>query len=226
MLIDAIIRIMKPRALYILTILAALSLNNWLLGLAFNRHLLFRGGAISEFSALDQPHHIVFRSLDVVGGALLIILAVILAKAMVRASGYYILIFSTVALGLANMADALQPLKCSETLTASCWIPVKVSLSHLTIPSHGYSSVVIGVCYLALPVGGWIYANHIKSKALKITSIILSAIAVAYLLAAVAEYLITGAFSDKAWGPSQEIQTLLLGGWFIVWYRSTRKEPI
>ena len=204
-----------------MAILAALSFNNWLLGLVLNHNLFFKGGAVSEFSALDQPHQLVFRILDVTSGVLFVILAVLLAKIMPRVRGYRWLIFGAVALGISNAVDATQPLTCSETLSKSCSIPVQVSLHHLTIPSHGYSSVSIAICYLLLPVAGWVWANQIKSKNFKIISMVLSLVAVGYLTAAVIEYLVTGSFSEKAWGPTQEVQMLLLGTWFVYWARAT-----
>jgi len=208
---------MKRWWLVILAGLAGFCFNNWLFGLVLNHHLLFSRGAVSELSALDQPHQLLFRSLDVVAGILFVALAAVLARTTPRRRGYKWLVYGTAALGIANVLDAFQPLACSETLNKSCVIPVQVSLSHLSIPTHGYSSIVIAICYLLLPLAGWAYAKGLKAKNFKFLSVALTVLATAYLLAAVLEYLISGTFSDKAWGPTQEVQMLLLGIWFVLW---------
>ncbi len=213
------------KKLTILAGLASLGFNNWLLGLFLNYHLLSHRGAISELSAIGQPHQLVFRSLDVISGALFVALAVLFIKAISRGRGYLLLVLGTAALGLANAIDALYPLPCSETLSNSCVIPVHVSLSQFNIPSHGYSSILIAICYLLLPVGGWLYANHYKLKNLRLASVSLVVLALAYLTASIIQYAITGSFSDKAWGPTQEVQMLSLGVWFIVLARAVQPKP-
>ncbi len=210
----------SPRTIFAVLLGATLTFNNWLLAVVLNRTLFLRGGAVSELSALGQPYAVVFRSLDIISGLLFITAAALLLQYQVlrRLKTYYALIGLTAVFGVANTIDALIPLRCSVTLAASCETPVHISLSHFTIPSHGYSSVIIALCYLALPVVGYLFAHRAKMAAFKAVSLALIAIAGVSFVAVSADYLFLHTLSERAWGPSQELQMLAFSLWFIAWY--------
>jgi len=114
---------MKDKMLFILASLAALCFNNWLLGLILNHQLLFKAGAVSELSAAGQPHQVIFRCLDIVSGFLFVALGItIIAKYRSLQRANY-LAFGAIVLGIANTADALRYLPCSETMDRNCRHP-------------------------------------------------------------------------------------------------------
>ncbi len=199
--------------------LCVISFNNWILALFLNHTLLFKAGSVSELSAATQPHAWIFRCLDLLAGISMIALALLVSKKMGSVSkvGRW-LIIATFILGIANVVDAILPLRCSETLEVNCVEPVNLSLSHFSIPSHGYSSVIISVGYFALPLLGFLYARRSGQRPFMLVSAITVAASIVSLFSAVTGYIITQSFSERALGPSQELQMLLLGFWFISWY--------
>ena len=119
-------------------------------------------------------------------------------------------------LGFANMVDANFILPCSQTLDSSCQIPLSVSLSSYHVPPHAYSSVIIGICYLALPVFGLVYSYQKKSNRFAVISLALIASSLVSLGSVLAEYSKNGGPTTKTTGGGQEIQMLLLGLWVVV----------
>ena len=132
----------------------ALSLNNWILSIFLNRHLLLNSGSISDFSALSQPYHLVFRSLDIIAGVLVVAIASALFLAQTSSRSGKLISAGAVLLGVANIVDAAMPLPCTAIVDSGCNVPLKFSLTHLVLPRHIYSSAVIGFCILLLPLAG------------------------------------------------------------------------
>ncbi len=184
-----------------------------------------KGGSVSELSIAGQPHAWIFRALDILSGILFILLAILLAKRMADSRSRNFLVVTTAILGGASIFDGALPLRCSETLNSSCTIPVSFSWSHVIVPTHGYSSIIIAVSYFLLPLAGLIYA-HRQSKAqfFKIVSFIAVVEALFSFSIAVAGYVAHHGYSLKALGPSQEFQMALLGIWFISWYLTVRSS--
>jgi len=201
-----------------LSVIALLAYNNWLLGPYLNYKLFSKNGSVSEFSALTQPHFLVFRSLDILAGLLMIALAFVLARRMpARSWSRNTLIGGTAVLGLANILDASFALRCSETLDKSCQIPVSLSFSNYQVPSHAYSSVIIATCYLLLPLAGLVYAHARKANIFRLFSLLAVAFALESLTAALIQYYSNQSFGVRASGSSQELQMLVLAAWFICW---------
>ncbi len=212
----------SPRTIFIILLGATATFNNWFLGILLNGPLFLKGGAVSEFSASGQPYALVFRSLDIMSGLLFIAAALLLLQYQIARQrlSHLVLIGLTAVFGAANMVDALIPLRCSVTRAMSCDTPVHLSLAHFTMPSHGYSSVVIALCYLVLPLAGYVLAHRVHLIAFKTVSLALLMIAAVSLVAAGSEYLFSHTFSERAWGPSQELQMLAFSLWFITWYKA------
>ncbi len=210
----------SPRTIFAILLTATLTFNNWVLALLLNRPLFLHGGAVSELSAFGQPSAVVFRSLDIISGLLFITAAALLLQyqQLHGLKTYYVLIVLTAIFGIANTVDAMIPLRCSVTLAMACETPIHIGLRHLTIPSHGYSSLIIAVCYLALPLVGYLFAHHAKLLAFKTISLALLAIAIVSMVAVAAEFLVVHTVSERAWGPSQELQMIAFSLWFIAWY--------
>ena len=209
----------SPRAVLITLALAVLTFNNWLLAAVFNRPLLLKGGSVSEFGVPGQPYSWLFRSLDIVSGILFIMAGVLMVKIIaVKVARNRLLIIGTIILGASNTIDALLPLRCSEALDPSCSVPVHLSLSHFVIPSHGYSSVIIALCYLILPLSGLFYGLQSRIRTLVVLSMATLAAALMSFVAALSQYITGSQLSLHTWGVPQKLQMVLFGAWFIFWY--------
>jgi hypothetical protein len=207
--------------------LCALAFNNWLLGLALNHHLIFAGGSISELSALTQAYHQVFRWLDVLSGILFITCAAIIfgsATSTVKRAMVYVLAIT----GVAQVVDALMAMPCSGTVDQNCVVPVNLSLSHFYIPPHTYSSMVLGVCFLVMPILGLLIKTSRRFFwYLSLITILVTLAFFGILLGASQN----GYFvANAAVGLSQEIQMLILGLWLttlpVFWSSSKEAFPV
>ncbi|HXY18084.1 MAG TPA: DUF998 domain-containing protein [Candidatus Nitrosopolaris sp.] len=209
-------RTTRPKHLLAIATLAALCFNNWLLGPWLNHRLFAHNGSVSEFSAVDQPHYAIFRTLDVFSGLLFILLAILLAQYISLTDKWRrVLLWSLAILGAANFMDALFTLHCSETLDVGCRIPVIISWHRLQLPDHAYSSVIISISYLTLPLSAWFYARARELRLLTALSALAVLAAVATFISAISEYLSDKSFTVRTSGAGQEAQMLLLGVWFI-----------
>ena len=196
--------------------MAALAYNNWLLGPLLNHNLFAHNGSVSEYSVASQPYHWLFQSLDTASGILLIIIGYGLSQKIKGGRTGKILAIGTIALGVANIWDAVFKLPCSETLNRSCSIPISLTPSHIQLPGHAYSSVVIGVCYLLLPAAALVYGLRHKLRTLLVLSFLLVSSSLISLASAVHGYAHAGALTTKTSGSGQEIQMLLVGIWLVV----------
>jgi hypothetical protein len=127
-------------------------------------------------------------------------------------------------LGAANIFDAIFSLPCSETLSPSCSIPINLSPAHLQLPQHALSSVVIGVCYLLLPVAALVYALRRRLNTMAGLSTLLIVNSLWSLVSAVAEYIRAGAPTTKTSGGGQEVQMLVVGVWLTVCLLAVQKS--
>ena len=203
-------------------LLAVLTFNNWFLAFFFNKRLLLGGGAVSELSALSQPHAYLFRVLDVVSGLLFVLAALLIIRHLgyIKTRLQYILVAATALFGLANALDALLPLNCSETINSTCNLTVRLSLTHPYIPDHGYSSALIALSYLLLPAIGLWLAFRYRFWALSAISAMTIIIAVISVLSFLAGFWVTHSWSIRATGLSQELQMIAFGLWFIACYKT------
>lgn len=200
--------------------LAVLTFNNWLLAIIFNRHLLLHDGSVSEFSVINQPHAGLFRGLDIISGVLFLILALAIANNIKwRTTGGWLLILGIVFLGAGNFFDALVPLHCSETVSSACTIPASLSFQHLILPSHAYSSIVIGISYFLLPLGGLVYGWQNRSRSFMYISGVLFMVAAVSFVSVLGQYIVKNSFSMHTFGITQETQMLLIGLWFVAWWQ-------
>lgn len=212
-----------------LACLTALAFNNWLLASVLNPHLFLKDGSVSEFSVPSQPHSWVFRFADIVSGILFLALAVAVFKFMKTnqktRNWIYILAAGLAVFGIANGVDALLPLNCSNTIGSSCEATVAISLRHLILPSHAYSSVIIAVSYFLLPLAGYKYALANKLRIFELVSLISLGVAILSLATAVGQYIRQNSFTVHTAGFPQEAQMLIVGVWLVVWFFSLRSRP-
>lgn len=198
--------------------LAAVTYNNWVLGRWLNPILFKANGSVSEFSVHGQPHYWLFRLLDITSGLLLVFAALLFVNRL-GGSGFGRLVLTfMVLLGAANVADALSTLPCSETLSAQCNIPVSLSLSHYQVPAHGYSSTIIALCYLLLPLAGLGWSLRRQLWPATLISAVTVVDALVSLGLALANYANSRTLSVRTSGAGQEIQMVILGFWLVVFY--------
>lgn len=215
----------------ILITLAALSYNNWLLAPLLNPVLFSKNGSVSEFSVLTQPHYFVFRALDILAGLLLAATVIFFAGQLYSDRYGKLILITTFILGAANIADALAALPCSETLNAACRIPIVISFNGYNVPTHAYSSTVIAVCYLLLPLFGLLYGLRNKSRYISLSSAALVIMALASFVLAVLDYIKIHGLTVHTTGRGQEIQMIILAVWIIGFYlfidfRHTKTEDL
>lgn len=204
------------KKLIIVSALAALTYNNWVLGPFLNYNLFNHNGSISEFSVASQPYHWLFQSLDITSGGLLIWLGWSLWRQLRNSRIGQLLAATAVILGIANIFDAVFRLPCSETLNRLCQIPVSLSLSGYHVPAHAYSSVLVGICYLFLPLAGAILAYRRKLWLLVGASLVLITDDTFSVASFLEDYIKNGGPTTQTSGSSQEIQMLILGVWLII----------
>jgi len=203
--------------------LAILTFNNWLLGLFFDRPLLLHGATVSELSVTGQPHYWLFRYLDITSGFLFIFLAGWLVKINNFDSklGRF-LVYSLAVLGLANIFDAILPLPCASTVS-NCVGLESLSLKHLVIPYHTYSSIVIGaVMYAVIPLGGFLYAK--AYKLLKYISVANIALGIITLISAFFEFILLPNGHDHVVSFEQQLQMILLALWIVIFYWDLKRR--
>lgn len=199
-------------------IAAALTYNNWFLGPWLNPILFSKSGSISEYSVAGQPHYLVFRLLDILSGLLLTVIAVLFINTLAKSRVGKLILVTTFILGVANIADALAALPCSETLNNHCVIPVSISLSHYQVPAHGYSSTLIALCYFLLPLAGVMYGLGRRSQFILITSSLVVADALASFVSAIINYIHNHSLSVRTSGTGQEVGMIILAVWLIGFY--------
>ena len=213
-----------PKAL--LFWLAASTFNNWVLGILLNHRLWLAGGSVSEFSATTQPFHWVFRSLDIISGILFVVIAWVVSKWIARSGWHYLLVASTLILGIGNIVDALLPLPCSGTLDNACSAPVRLNIHRVSLPDHVFSSVLIGFCYILIPLACYFYFQNRRSKHLRLIGLVAMCVTVLFFALLAAESLIENGLIEHLAGYSQELQMLVLGWLFVALGQHSQKMPL
>lgn len=171
---------------------------------------------MSELSATSQSYHWIFRSLDITSGLAFMVVAYLLGKKIqALVNGKKLIIWSTFTLGAGNILDALLPLPCAGTLDKLCSVPVRLNIHRVSLPNHVFSSLLIGACYILIPLGGWLYTRHYQDKKLGLVSLITIAVTLLFFVLLVGESLFEGSAIGHLASYSQELQMLVLGWWFI-----------
>jgi hypothetical protein len=186
------------------------------MGPLLNHRLFAKNGSVSEYSATGQPYDWLFQSLDILSGTIIIFIGFSLWRKIGPSLIGRALSAGLVVLGFANMIDATFILPCSQTLDSACNIPVNLSPHQFNVPPHAYSSVIIGVCYLVLPLLALIYSYRLQLNHLAAISLAAVASAIFSLLSVLIEYSKNGGPTTKTSGGGQEIQMLILGVWLVV----------
>jgi len=197
---------------------AVLAFNNWVLGRWLNPVLFNHNGAVSEFSVPTQPHSLVFRMLDIAAGLLLVATAALFIHDLKNSKIGKSILIITAVLGVANAADAIDTLRCSETLSRACQIPVSLSPAHFQVPAHGYSSSIIAVCYFLLPLAGLLLIYKKRFWPGIILSLLVVVESLVSLGSALANYVRLHNITVQASGSGQEWEMLIFTLWILGFY--------
>jgi hypothetical protein len=195
----------RTNTLTLLAIAAAITFNNWLLLLVFNRSLLFSGAAVSAFSLSGQSHATWLQILDILSGFLFIVIGLIVTQKKVPK--HILIAVTIIILGVSNVLDAVFPIKC----TRGCEANLVTTFSHV----HTYTSILITFTLLALPLMGWLYAKEQANKKFLFSSLGTLLYSVFSVLFALFIFWHNRSFSAQGYGPIQEIQMFIFGIWLV-----------
>jgi len=143
------------------TTLAAVLLflcNDWLLGPFLNPALPTRPSVISELSAVTQPYHWIFQTLDIMAGSVIVLLLACIFRLLPRKRGVWNwILFATVALiGVDSIVDASLPISCAPSIDTHC----SSITDTLTLSPHVLESIVVGIIAFAAPIMWWFAFRH------------------------------------------------------------------
>jgi hypothetical protein len=138
-----------PLVVGVLGVIAAVSYSSWVLEMVLNPHLDVFDGYVSELSARDQPHHLVFSAGDFVTGVLTIVVAgtslIRLCRRPLAVTGWFFLLsFGGWAIG-----DSVFSMDCAPSMDTGCALREragKVSFSH---QFHDVTSSMVIFCGIA-----------------------------------------------------------------------------
>jgi hypothetical protein len=127
--------------------------NDWMLGPLLNPALPTRPSVISEFSALTQPYHWVFQTLDIMAGVVIVLLLPCVMRLLhIQHHAWRWILFGTVALiGADSIVDASLPISCAPSIDTHCSSITET----FTLSPHVLESVLVGALAFVAPIMWW-----------------------------------------------------------------------
>ncbi len=128
--------------------------NDWILGPILNPALPTRPSVISELSALTQPYHWVFQTLDILAGVTMLLLLPCLLRLLRKQPGIWRwILFATVMLiGIDSVVDASLPINCAPSIDTHC-----ASITNtIVLDPHIIESIAVGIIAFASPILWWL----------------------------------------------------------------------
>lgn len=171
---------------------------------------------ISELSATDQPHHWIFRSLDLASGILIIVgsIAALLSTPRTRwvmAGWGSLLLF-----GASTIADSQSPMSCAETASVRCARLAELDEVGWADNLHTFTSVgedlFFGLAMLSLMIVAWRAGVPLVLRRVAMTASAGIVVAWAWTLAAEFEFLLI----DDQLGIAQRLEVTLIGVWLVL----------
>lgn len=143
-----------------LGLVLALLYNDWILGSLLNPHMSPYRSLISELSAVTQPYHWVFQSLDITAGILTLVFVSFVWQYTkdLRKRDRFILVGLFAFIGLDSMLDASLPISCAPSMDSACNL---LATHSVLTDAHLIESNIAGVGAFLAPVLWWVYC---KSK--------------------------------------------------------------
>jgi hypothetical protein len=208
---------MMRRIAAVLLLAGGLLYANWLVQLVLPVHLNPFTTYVSELSALSQPYHSVFRTMDVISG-LAVASGAALALAISRRGAAAVSGWIAVALfGLSNVMDALTPLQCTITVRTACRAPRDHDVWRWLGDPHLYASLGEEVFFVAAWIAICFALRSSGAPATRRIAVILGAAAVSASIAAgalTADLTFLG--HDALLGLPQRVEVLLMAVWIAV----------
>lgn len=139
---------------YWLAGLLTLLYNDWVFETAFNPHISPKHSLISELSALSQPYHWIFQTLDISAGLLTLAFVIVVWRLTVGLSTRSRLLLAGLFafVGIDSIVDASLPVACAPSMDPQC----RVWATHaLLTTAHGIESNIAGCAIVLLPVAWW-----------------------------------------------------------------------
>lgn len=173
---------------------------------------------ISELSASDQPHHLVFRSADLVAGILLIVGSIAALATTTRSrwaiAGWVSLTF----FGMSTISDSQSPMRCAETANATCARLGRLDELGFRDDLHTFTSagedLFFGLTMVCLMVVAWRIGapSRLRHVATIVAGLIV--IAWAWTTASAARFEID--HINDVLGLAQRTEVTLIGLWLVL----------
>jgi hypothetical protein len=186
-----------------------------------DRHVSF----VSELSARDQPHHLLFQAFDVSAGAFIVALGLGLSRGTptgrVRTPGS----LCVLGFGLATASVGLLPLDCAPSASRACSLNEQFGRVSLVHHLHTVASVLstmtviaslalLGWASRARP--GWRPVAWFAAVALPVVSVLSTTLAVLGLGWGLDESTTAAAHVRALLGVGQRVELLIVAGWITV----------
>lgn len=185
---------------------------------------------VSELSARDQPHHVLFQSFDVVAGVFFVALGVGLGRVgwwgRGRAgAGWRWGCRSVVGFGLATVTAACLPLDCAASASRTCELREgsgqvsAVHQAHSAASALSTLAVIAGLVLLGWSSRsrpGWRPATWAAALALPVISVLSAVLALLGLGWGLGDSETTGGHLRAVLGIAQRTEILVVSGWIGV----------
>ncbi len=190
----------------------------WFLQWIVPTHLSPVTSYISELSASDQPHHLIFRAGDLIAGSLLIIGSVAALMSTPR-SRWAIAGWSSLALfGASSISDSQSPMRCAETASAHCARLGALDQLGLRDNLHTFTStgedLFFGLTMFCLLMVAWRMGAPTRLRRVATTIAVLIAIAWAWTTVSAARFELH--HIDHLLGVAQRTEVTLIGVWLVL----------
>lgn len=209
----------RPLPVRVLLVVAAVASLTWLWGPVLNPAIDPMRAYVSELAAADQPHRRVFMAGDLVMGLCLAVAGVLVwrrASCSRRRWGGAGFLVS----GLATVVDALSPMDCSPSLSATCEAAEEAGRVSFLHTVHGVSSVAVVVGQ----VMSMVLLTALMGRGRRAGWVLVWAWALCYLLTLLAAVDLLGPLGEPSLGLWQRLGLLLGSAWWV-WLALDRDRP-
>lgn len=203
-----------------LAIVIALLYNDWLLGPILNPHMSSVRSLISELSALSQPYHAVFQTLDITAGILTLLFVGFVWRFTKSMSKKERLILTGLIafIGLDSIIDASLPIRCAPSVNFHCSL---LAFNSAVTDAHLIESNIAGVGIAIAPLLWWWLHRKNSPRFAKVSL----SFALLQILAGVFALIVRISGKDK-YGLIQRIYECGLGIWIAtILGTSATKHP-
>ena len=208
-----------------LSVLTLLTYNTWLLWKPLNGNAKIFDGYLSELSASDQPHNLVFRAGDLITAVIVLAMAIralwlwrrrnaLADQGHGTRSGRWWAVASVALLifGTATFLDAFFAMDCSPTLSANCKMLEETGQLSVAHYAHTFTSVAAQIGIVASMIATYIamVRSPRQSRTRRRVVLIISV----FEVVALTVMMIMLVLDLPGLGYPQAIMVLVASGWF------------